>query len=58
MRYQDAKTIPCGLCWRPTVMLGTKRCDRCYELESRIKGDPALARKILARVDRDQETPK
>jgi hypothetical protein len=28
-------------------MLGTKRCDRCWELETRIESDPALARKIL-----------
>lgn len=44
----SAATIPCELCGRPTPMLGTKRCDRCYELEGRIHDDPQLARKILA----------
>jgi len=28
-------------------MLGTKRCDGCWELEMRIRHAPALARKIL-----------
>jgi hypothetical protein len=42
--------IPCALCGRPTLMLGTKRCDRCWELEGRIESDPDLARQILARV--------
>lgn len=30
-------------------MLGTKRCDRCWELETRIKRDPYLAVLILRR---------
>lgn len=40
-------TIPCELCGRPTLFLGTKRCDRCWELEMRIRNDPLLALKIL-----------
>lgn len=44
---RDEETVPCGVCRRPTSMLGTKRCDRCYELESRIKDDLDLAQKIL-----------
>lgn len=48
-KYHESKpeTVPCGLCGTPTHMTGTKRCDRCRELESRIKGDPELARRIL-----------
>lgn len=42
------ETVPCGLCGKPTRMTGTKRCDGCWELESRIQGDPVLAAKILA----------
>ena len=42
--------VPCELCEMPTRMTGTKRCDRCYELESRIQQDPKLARKILDRI--------
>jgi hypothetical protein len=32
-------------------MLGTKLCDRCWELETRITGDPVIARKILASLN-------
>jgi hypothetical protein len=38
-------------------MLGTKRCDRCWELEGRIQGDPELARQILARLDATKGQP-
>lgn len=41
-------SVACGLCGTPTRMTGTKRCDRCWELESRIHGAPKLAAKILA----------
>lgn len=41
------KTIPCRICGEQTPMLGTKLCDRCWELETRIHHDPELARKIL-----------
>ena len=40
-------TVPCELCGTATPMLGTKRCDRCWELETRIKQDLLLALKIL-----------
>ncbi len=40
--------IPCRLCGQPTHMLGTKLCDGCWELETRIHMHPELARKILA----------
>lgn len=45
---ETRETIPCDLCATPTPMLGTRRCDRCWELERRIEADPELARKILA----------
>jgi hypothetical protein len=41
------ETVPCELCSKPTQMLGTKRCDPCWELERRIRHDPELARRIL-----------
>lgn len=31
-------------------MLGTQLCDRCWELERRIKSDPQIAARILASV--------
>ena len=40
-------TCSCGLCGKPTRMTGTKRCDGCWELESRIRRDPEIARRIL-----------
>jgi len=49
---QDSRPrVPCGICGTPTPMTGTKRCNRCWELESRIKGDPDLARKILDQLN-------
>jgi phage recombination protein Bet len=33
-------------------MTGTKRCDYCWELETRVQQDPELTRKILAELDR------
>ncbi len=41
------KYCRCELCGQMTSMLGTKRCDRCWELESRMHFDPELARKIM-----------
>lgn len=42
--------IECTLCGGRTTMKGTRRCDSCYELESRIQRNPDLARKILAQI--------
>ncbi len=53
MYNDNQKTINCRLCDTPTNMLGTKLCDRCWELETRIQGDPELARKILEDYDAD-----
>jgi hypothetical protein len=44
-------TTHCELCGKPTQMLGTKRCDGCWELESRIEAQPDLARKVLDRLE-------
>lgn len=46
-RYDPTATVPCELCGTPTQMLGTKRCNGCWELETRIRRDPGLARQIL-----------
>jgi hypothetical protein len=43
----EQETCPCRLCTKPTPMLGTKLCDRCWELERRIECDRELALKIL-----------
>lgn len=43
-------TVPCERCQAPTTMLGTKRCNRCWELETRIQHSPGFAQKILSEV--------
>lgn len=43
----EAETIPCRICGEKTPMLGTKLCDRCWELESRILAAPCYAVKII-----------
>jgi hypothetical protein len=45
--------VGCRICNAPTRMFGTKLCDRCWELETRIKHDPELARQILADMEKD-----
>ena len=39
--------VPCVLCGQPGLS-ATKRCDRCWELETRIERDPVLAWRVLA----------
>ena len=43
--------VSCRHCGRSTPMLGTQMCDRCWELDHRIRGDVQLARKILLDAD-------
>lgn len=50
-------TCPCKWCGDPTPMLGTKMCDRCWELDHRISAQPKLARRMLETFDpNDQGT--
>lgn len=44
------ETTACKYCGKPTLMLGTKLCDGCWELESRIEANPELARKIMEKL--------
>ncbi len=47
--------IPCKWCGTPTSsMLSTKMCDGCWELETRIKSSPKLARLMLASLEEAQ----
>ena len=50
----EERTIPCELCGSPTRMLGTKRCDRCWELETRTKMDLELAKKIIEMIEKER----
>lgn len=47
MNDDTREYVPCGLCGKPTPMLGTKRCNPCWELEQRVKYNPGIAIKIL-----------
>jgi len=49
-------TIPCTLCAQPTRMLGTKLCDRCWELKTRITHDIDLAKRIIKDIEDGEET--
>lgn len=44
------QTVPCHYCRTPTTMLGTKLCNRCWELRSRIIEDLPLVRRIMHEV--------
>lgn len=41
------ETVLCQICSNDTPSLGTKLCDRCWELETRIQADPLIALKII-----------
>lgn len=53
-RPKAEPTVPCGICGVPTRMLGTKRCDRCWELETRIRYDMELAKQIIKRLEKEE----
>jgi len=40
---------PCELCGQAGFP-GTLRCDRCWELEGRIRSDPELAMKVFVQL--------
>ena len=41
------ESIPCRICGDKTYMLGTKLCDRCWELDTRIRTNLVIAEKIF-----------
>lgn len=48
----NEQVVKCELCLlRDTTMLGTKRCNTCWELERRIRIDLHLAKKIIAKIE-------
>lgn len=50
--------VPCELCGTPTPMTGTRRCNRCWELESRVQADPELTLTILRQTLNDTPTQR
>lgn len=51
------ETVPCALCGQPTLKDETRRCYRCWELESNIEKNPRLAHLILRRIFRGEPKP-
>lgn len=49
---KERPSTPCRLCGKPTEMLGTKLCEPCWHVERAVLGDPDLARRILADLDK------
>lgn len=47
---EEEQTVPCELCGEKTYLIATKRCNGCWELESRIIEDKELAIKIMKRL--------
>lgn len=43
----NEKTVDCKWCGTPTLMLGTKMCDRCWELQTRIESNLDLAKRMI-----------
>ena len=48
----------CVWCGLLTPMLGTKMCDRCWELDTRIQFDPNLAREMLKKITKGEPATK
>lgn len=48
---KDDKTVNCLLCGGKTTKIGTKLCDRCWELKTRIEANPIVARLVLRKLD-------
>lgn len=54
----EEPTVPCKICGKPTHMLGTKLCDPCWEVESRLDrfletpGGRAYVKKALYESER------
>lgn len=43
--------VNCEICHQPTQFDATKRCNRCWELETRIEADPLIALKIIHKIE-------
>lgn len=55
IKCENCETVACMYCGTQTPMTGTKKCDRCWELDSRIRRNPELARIIFERVYAERE---
>ena len=53
----EAKVFLCKICTTPTLMQGTKLCDRCYEIESRARLYPDDVEQVLNYLGWRVKTP-
>lgn len=51
------QAVPCKICTTPTLMQGTKLCDRCYEIESRARLYPDDVEQVLNYLGWRVKTP-
>lgn len=49
----EQPTVDCEMCGNPTPMLGTKRCDPCWELEKRVRANVDLAQLVMRSIPVD-----
>lgn len=52
------ETTKCKWCSAETRMMGTKECDRCWELHRCIEADIELAKRMIAAVEEKNENPE
>lgn len=50
MALPSEATVSCRWCGKPTKMLGTRNCDSCFELLTRLSQQPALAERMMEEV--------
>jgi hypothetical protein len=50
----NQEVIPCRICRGDTAALETALCDRCLELEIRIRSDPELYKKIIMEIESEK----
>lgn len=50
VREEDEELVICELCGKADGFSGTRRCDRCLELEKRVEMDLELAYKVIRRL--------
>lgn len=53
----EQPTVPCETCGEPTTFTGTKRCNNCYEVESRLDKylqNPKALQLIVRKIREDE----
>ena len=56
MNYLDENTAKCMWCNAKTSMSGADECDGCWELRHRIEMDIELAKRMIAELQKGEQT--